>query len=416
MFPWKIQLTQKAGSPPASFDKGDQDADCKNRHPIGDQHGAQAQQGRQPAGKRTSQMLRRTGCRLAHQHLIHRESHHAVHRKNDPLIGTHPQQPGNYDQVKVPVYLHCAWSPLGRWSAPIFTAMNDERLNVPKRLGVLEGYDGLELPYRALNEECLRWYDHWLKGVDTGIMDEPLYKFTVLNSGVRYENEWPLARTEWKKLYLRSFGRLRWDREPDSDLPPDGFTHLPPSVSTEVNKLVYKTSRFPQAKEISGPIELHLWASIDAEDANFLVKLCDVLPDGTRMPLIRYGALRASHPLDEEKSQIGRPVHDNTVSVPVTPGEIREYVIEINPTSIVIPAGHWLELEITSQCPNECHTEAWTGKVGNMNVIPSSTTTGYKIYRDNNHPSYVLLPLVPYTPAENWVQPFSDTDEIEVED
>ena len=85
-------------------------------------------------------------------------------------------------------------------------------------------------------------------------------------------------------------------------------------------------------------------------------------------------------------------------------------------TSIVIPAGHWLELEITSQCPNECYSETWTGKVGNMNVIPSSTTTGYKIYRDNNHPSYVLLPLVPYTPAENWVQPFSDTDEIEVED
>lgn len=52
------------------------------------------------------------------------------------------------------------------------------------------------------------------------------------------------------------------------------------------------------------------------------------------------------------------------------------------------------ELEITSQCPNECHKEAWTGKVGNMNVIPSNTTTSYKIYRDNNHPSYLLLPLI----------------------
>ena len=53
-----------------------------------------------------------------------------------------------------------------------------------------------------------------------------------------------------------------------------------------------------------------------------------------------------------------------------------------------------IELEITSQCPNECHKEAWTGKVGNMNVIPSNTTTSYKIYRDNNHPSYLLLPLI----------------------
>jgi len=183
-----------------------------------------------------------------------------------------------------------------------------------------------------------------------------------------------------------------------------------------VNKLIYKTSRFPAAKEITGPIELHLWASIDQTDANILCSLSDVLPDGTRMPLIRYGALRASHPLDAARSRIGRPVHDNTVSIPVVPGEIREYVIEINPTSMVIPAGHWLELEITSQCPNPCHSETWTGKVGNMNVIPDSRTTSYKIYRDRNHPSYVLLPVIPYTPPENWVQPFADTDEIEVDE
>ncbi|GAQ25818.1 CocE/NonD family hydrolase [Tepidanaerobacter syntrophicus] len=314
-----------------------------------------------------------------------------------------------YEKVKVPVYLHCAWSPMGRWSAPIFSAMNDKRLNCPKRLGVLEGYDGLELPYRALNEECLRWYDMWLKGIDTGIMDEPLYKISIINSSVRYEHEWPLARTQWKKLYLRSFGRLRWDSEPDSNLPPDGFTHLPPSVSTEVNKLTYRTSPFPHQKEFTGPIELHLFASIDTTDANFIVNLYDVLPDGSRMPLPRYGALRASHPLNVEKSTIGSPVHNNSVSIPVKPGEINEYVIEINPTAIVIPQGHMLELEITSMCPNECHKETWIGKVGNMNVIPSNATTSYKIYRDSDHPSYILLPEIPYTPSDLWLQPIEDT-------
>lgn len=313
-----------------------------------------------------------------------------------------------YDKVKIPVYLHCSWSPNGRWSAPIFAAMNDRRLNVPKRLGVLEGYNGLELPYRALNEEMLRWYDHWLKNVDTGIMDEPLYKMNILNAGCRYEHEWPLARTRWRKLYLRSFGRLRWDSEPDSNLPPDGFTHLPPSVSTEVNSLKYRTSRFNVPKEFSGPIELHLFASIDADDANFIVNIYDILPDGSRMPLSRYGALKASHPVDEEKSRIGEPVHDHTVSLPVARCEIKEYVIEINPTAMVVPAGHMLELEITSQNPNECHKQSWTGKIGNMGVIPSNTTTGYKIYRDKNHPSYILMPEIPYTPAELWVQPIED--------
>ena len=91
-------------------------------------------------------------------------------------------------------------------------------------------------------------------------------------------------------------------------------------------------------------------------------------------------------------------------------------MIEINPTSMVIPAGHWLELEITSMNPEARYQESWTGKVGNMNVVPRNVTTSYKIYRDHNHPSYLLLPTIPYTPAENWLQPFSNTDEIEVED
>ncbi|MFA5514256.1 MAG: CocE/NonD family hydrolase [Sphaerochaetaceae bacterium] len=313
-----------------------------------------------------------------------------------------------YDKVKVPVYLHCAWSPMGRWSAPIFAAMNDKRLASPKRLGVLEGYDGLELPYRALNEECLRWYDHWLKGVDTGIMDEPPFKFTIINGGVRYENEWPLARTEWKKLYLRAFNKLRWAKDTDGNLPPDGFVHLPPSVSTDVNGVEYTTGRFNQPMEFTGPIELTLYLSVDTDDANLIAMLYDVLPNGENMPLLRYGALRLSHPLDEEKSKIGAPVHNNSVEVKVKPHEIREYKVEMNPTSMIIPPGHSLKLRITSMCPNAHHTRSWTGKVGNMNVIPSSKTITYKIYRDKDYPSHILLPLIPYTPKENWVQPLGD--------
>lgn len=107
-------------------------------------------------------------------------------------------------------------------------------------------------------------------------------------------------------------------------------------------------------------------------------------------------------------------MHDNIVSIPAASGEIREYVVEINPTLMAIPAGHWLELEIASQCPNPSHTESRTGKVGNMNLTPTNTTTSYNIYRDRYHPPYVWLPLIPYTPAEHWVQPFHDTDELEV--
>ncbi|MCR8644022.1 CocE/NonD family hydrolase [Paenibacillus sp. N1-5-1-14] len=310
-----------------------------------------------------------------------------------------------YDKVKVPVYMKCGWSPNGRWSAPAFEAFNNESLNVPKRMAVMEAYNGLELPYRFMNEESLRWYDHWLKGVDTGIMDEPPIKLNIIGAGYRYEKEWPLARTEWRKLYLRSFGKLRWEVDPEGQVPPDSLTHLPPNISTEVKTLTYTSDILTRPMEFTGPIELHLFAAIDAEDANFIVKLWDILPGGSRLPVSRWGALRASHKLDTEKSLPGRPVHDHTQSVPVVHGEISEYVIEVNPIGMVFGPGHRIEIEIMSADPFEHQQNSWTGKTGFMGPIPSANTIHYKIYRDADYPSYILMPYIRETPRDQWLQP-----------
>jgi len=309
-----------------------------------------------------------------------------------------------FKDIEVPVYFKCGWAPNGRWSAPVFAAMNSAELRAYKRCGVMESYGGMELPYRFMNEECLRWYDHWLKGADTGIVDEPPFKLNIIGRGYRYEREWPLARTEWKKLYLRTFGQLRWEPDPEGDLPPDSFTHRPPNIATGVETLVYRTDRFSKPMEFTGPIELRLFASIDATDANFIVKVWQITQGGTRMPLCRYGALKASHRLDPARSQIGRPAHDHTRRVPVVPGEIREYVIEINPIGMVFDPGTSLELEIKAMDPFEHQDGTWMGKVGNMGPIPSASTINYKIYRDRDHRSHILLPHVPNSPADSWLQ------------
>jgi predicted acyl esterase len=309
-----------------------------------------------------------------------------------------------YGKVKVPVYLKCGWAPSGRWSAPVFNAMNSPELSVYKRCGVMEAYGGMELPYRFMNEECLRWYDHWLKGVDTGILEEPPIKMNIIGRGYRYEKEYPLARTEWRKLFLRTFGQLRWEADPEGGLPPDGFTHRPPNVTTAVESLVYRSDRFSRPMEFTGPIELHLFASIDATDANFVVKLWQITQGGTRMPLCRTGSLKASHRLAPDKSKIGRPVHDHTKRVPVTPGEVREYVIEVNPIGMVFDPGTCMELEIKAMDAFEYQDRTWVGKIGNMGFIPSANTISYKIYRDRDRPSFILLPFIPGTPGDQWLQ------------
>lgn len=310
-----------------------------------------------------------------------------------------------YDKIKVPVYFKCGWAPQGRWSAPVFNAMNSHELTPYKRCGVMEGYNGMELPYRFMNEEMLRWYDHWLKGIDTGILDEPPMKLNILGRGYRYEHEYPLARTQFKKLYLHTFEQLRWEEDPEGSLPPDALVHRPATITNKVERLCYRTDRFSRPTEFTGPIELRLFASIDAENANFIVKLWQITAGGTRMPVCRTGSLKACYALDKEKSLPGRPVHDYTKRIPVTPGEINEYVIEINPIGMVFDPGTCLELEIKAMDNFEEQQGAWQGKMGHLGPIPSANTICYKIYRDKDYPSHILLPFIPSTPPENWLQP-----------
>jgi uncharacterized protein len=311
--------------------------------------------------------------------------------------------------VKVPVYMKCGWSPNGRWSAPALNALNNDDLDVPKRVGVMEGYGGMTLPYRFMNEECLRWYDHWLKGVDTGLMDEPPLKINIFGRGFRYEKEWPLKRTEWKKLYLHSWKKLKWEPDAERNVTPDSLTHVPPNITANVPTLTYTTDPFDRPMEFTGPVTLNVHLSIDAEDANLLVYLWDVMPGGRRHPVSRYGALKLSHPLIPEESKPWKPVHDHSRKVPVVPGEINEYTVEINPMGWVIPPGHSIEIEIKSMDPHPDQSKNWIGKVGNMVVIPSSQTIHYKIYRDEQYRSHVLMPLIPAesTNRDQWLQPIS---------
>lgn len=311
-----------------------------------------------------------------------------------------------FQRVKVPVYIkNDTNSPIGRWAAPGFHALMDSRLEVPKKLACVESYSSLELPYRAMNEEMLRWYDHWLKGTDTGIMDEPPMKIQIMEGQLRFEYEWPLRRTVWKKYYLRSFGGLKPEPDPEDNIPPDCFTHLPPNITSDVPSLVYTTESFTRPVEFTGPVTLYLYVAIDTVDANIIVNLWNILPDGNRHPVRRYGALRLSRPYLREKSKPWAPIHDHTREMSITPGNVREYVIEVNPVAWVFHAGHRLQLEIKAMDPDPLQKHSWIGKVGNLGPIPGAEPVHYKIFRDNLYRSYLLMPYIPDSPADLVVQP-----------
>ncbi len=282
------------------------------------------------------------------------------------------------DKIKVPVHVGGPFVDL--WAKGGWYIYN--RLNVPKKM--IMG-PGDERPWYQTHDVVLRWFDYWLKGIDNGIMDEPPIK--IFTSGInqwRTENEFPLARTRWTKYYLRCRERLM-EEAPVFDEGPDCFVQQPLDETSEINSIKYATGAFTEDFELTGPMALTLYASIDQKDTNWQIKILDVDEYGAKRSMLAEDWLKASHrAVDESKSEPWWPWHPHTENVPVPPGEICEYRIGIAPKSHVFRAGHHIELQIASMdnVPGGLH-------------ICSSQTTLHKVYHNPDYPSYLLLPVIP---------------------
>jgi predicted acyl esterase len=321
----------------------------------------------------------------------------------------------NFARIRIPAYFGTGWyaqtykshfQGAQHWYAGV---------QVPKKL-MFTGMAHLERPFRAFHNEMLRWYDHWLKGVDTGIQREPPVRVYVLGANRwRSAQDWPLPETRWTRYYLDSWERLR--AEPFAPLSrdgcqqPDGFLQMPPTQTRNIQKLRYLTEPLTEDTLIIGPAALYLHAAIDQPDTNWIAILKDVGPDHSQrsakpgemeLPAqlpereVSRGWLKASHrALDAQRSTPWKPWHPMTRAAQrfIVPGEIVEYAIEMMSTANLFRRGHRICLEITS-------LDLPTGVGGNTNVeyIPwhlcSSRMTAHHVYRDGEHPSHLLLPVI----------------------
>ena len=297
-----------------------------------------------------------------------------------------------FNKIKIPAHFGVQF---GRGWAVDGTIKAYLGVQGPKRL-VLRPYPPMqERPFHQFHDEIIRWYDHWLKGVDTGVMDGP--PIQVFVHGVdawRYENEWPLARTKWTKFFLRSRHRLLPEPEPfdSQSVPPDGFYQAPLTVTDAAASVSYISPAFQEDTEAIGPCALYLHASIDTDDTNWMVGVYDVGIDGKRSPL-STGWLKASHrEIDETKSVPWEPYHPHRRAVPVAPGEIVLYPIRIYPISNVFRKGHCIQLEIKSvEAPGDINPLMPPESLH----LNSARATTHKLYRDRDFQSYLLLPIIP---------------------
>jgi uncharacterized protein len=259
-----------------------------------------------------------------------------------------------------------------------------------------------------LQRDYLRWFDHWLKGIDNGIMQEPRVSLFVMGS-----NRWlhapvyPLPETHFEKLYLSSGGNANTSmgdgklsfQPPDTQHGPvDHYRYDPgdPTPEAEDNDaardklaterkdiLVYTTEPFAKAYTIAGPVSAVLYAASSARDTDWFVHLFDVDAEGKSSALwpTSGGHIRARYRKSLAKPEL------------LQPGKIYRYAIDLWHTGVTIPPGHRLRVDVSSAAFPLFERNLNTG--GSNETETHFVAAEQTIYHDARHPSYVLLPMIP---------------------
>ncbi len=345
--------------------------------------------------------------------------------RNNLDSGAFRGEQAQWDRITVPMLTAGNWSGMGlhlRGNTEAFlrAATPNKKLRIHCGTHVHPFYteDG--------RRDQLRFFDHWLKGIDNGFMDEPPVKLAIRTGGGayhwRFETEWPLERTQWTRLYFdlsapaagrpANSGALVAHNPPRtssrsyfaSGLTKGGSssassTFLASGAMQAGMGLSLDTAPFERDTEITGPVAALLHVSSSTEDMDLFLTIRNIDPDGNdvwevgqqgqQVPVAK-GWLRASHrELDPTLSLPYRPYHRHRQRLYLKPDEIVEVQVEIWPTSMVFRRGHRLRLDVQPR-----------DGVGSMHYTHyhADYNTGTNtIYAGGDRPSYLLLPVIPET-------------------
>ena len=258
------------------------------------------------------------------------------------------------DDVTIPVYLGCDWENVPLHLPGTFSALAALSHNTDVRVAML-GEFGLTWPWESLHVEALAWFDHWLKGVDTGIMDGPRIRYWLPGADEwRGTDAWPPPDSVHEEIHLRADGVLGAlgaddDAGGRSYLTLGGGLNRPQTSETDPPaQLVWTSAPLTEDRDVFGDIEIRLDATSTAADTAWIVTLQDV-DAADASTAITAGYLRASlREVDDAGSRPGAPALPCTRAEAVPPGDVVHYRVPLVPNARRVLAGHRLRLILTS--------------------------------------------------------------------
>lgn len=272
----------------------------------------------------------------------------------------------------------------------------------------------------ALERIALQWFDHYLRGMDSGA--DRLPNVTQYVHGLDHyltSEDWPHPRASAKRLHLRGDQRLteeepaaeessrttiqyplgglcsastvQWTAGLAGNLPLPCFTD---NRFAETLELHYQTAPMTEDVYINGPILANLWVSTTARDSGLSVRVDDVTEADDIKPLTSGLQMVSARAMDDTRSrrlngELLQPwlSYTSASAASVEPGEIVPVSVEIFPTSALIRTGHRLRISIgSSDFPRGLPPAP---------QLLSSAAGALTVYSDAEHRSNLVLPVVP---------------------
>lgn len=256
----------------------------------------------------------------------------------------------------------------------------------------------------------LKFYQYWLRDIKNDLYETgPVKIFVMKKNEWRYEKEWPLKRAVNKTLYLHSNGEFVWkpfgggnlsfnfpkerevadeyDFNPMNPVITCGGTNLnlPKGIKNQKvpesreDTLIYTSAPLTRGMEVTGNVVFNLYAESDAEDTDFMIKLCDVSPLGKSINVLDLGIRARFRDLDYQHPKL------------LEPGKIYHYTIPLGPTSYYFNEKHRIRIDITSSdWPKYNINSNMGGKGGKYDY----KIAHQKIYHNADNPSNIVLPLI----------------------
>ena len=268
-------------------------------------------------------------------------------------------------------------------------------------------YQTPESPRVMQSHEWLRFFDHYLKGIDTGLVAEKrLFYFTIGEELWKVTNTWPVAGTQKVRWFFNENNSLS-AKEPDAKSTEDrykinfdattgeknrwhtqiGGDVVYPDRAEEDKKLLTYTSEPLEADiEITGHPIVSLFITSTHTDGAFYVYLEEIDENG-KVTYLTEGQLRALHRrISKEPDPTKLPVPYHTFmkkdAMPLVPGEIAELRFALQPISVLVKKGHRLRVAIAG------HDK------GTFIRLPAEGTPTIAVQRNKRGLSSIELPVI----------------------